>query len=171
MYNEEIMNRFLSPKFAGALKGANAVGSAQEPKTSEVIRLFFSVDDDGAIKDAKFKAFGSPVLIALGDATMQAIIGINIKDLEEINEARIINLLKEVPQERFYMAFLIVNAINDTIDDYYKRLRRLEKKMREKQKQANANISENSEVAHAETSEKEDSQSNVDYSDLYEDEE
>ena len=146
MYNKEIMDRFLAPKFVGAVKGASAVGQAQDPNTNEMIKFSFAIDEDSVISDCKFKAFGSPVVIALSDATCENIIGMSIEDLEEISESQVLNYLKDIPEERIYVVFLIIDALNDAIDDYYKKLRRLEKKMQKENKENNIVAVQNDEI-------------------------
>ena len=129
MYNEDIMERFLNPRYAGVLRGANGVGLAKEPNTKETIRLYINVNEDAVITNAKFKAFGSPVVIALADALSQMIIGMSIVEAQELNEARLINMFEEIPQERIYAVFLAIDALNEAIDDYAKKLKRLQEKL------------------------------------------
>jgi len=132
MYNNEIMNRFKNPQFVGILRGANGVGMAQDPNTNEIIKFYLLVDDDGIIEDAKFKAFGSAVVIAVADATCQTLVGLSVNEAEELHEVQIIDGLGEIPQARLYVPILVMNAINDAINDYHKKARRLEKqKLRE----------------------------------------
>lgn len=127
MYNNEIMNRFANPQFVGTLRGANGVGMAQDPNTNEIIKFYLIVDENGIIEDAKFKAFGSAVVIAVADATCQTIIGLSVSEAEELHEVQIVDGLGEIPQARLYAPILAMNAINDAINDYHKKLRRLEK--------------------------------------------
>ena len=129
MYNKEIMDRFITPKFVGVVKGASAIGQAQDPNTNEMIKFYFNVNQENVISECKFKAFGSPVVIALSDVTAENIIGMSIEELEEISEKQVLSYLKDLPEERLYVVFLIIDALNDTIDDYYKKLKRHEKKM------------------------------------------
>lgn len=132
MYNNEIMNRFVNPRFVGTLKGSNGVGMAQDANTNEIIKFYLLVDENGIIEDARFKAFGSAVVIAIADATCQTIIGLSVSDAEELHEVQIVDGLGEIPQERLYAPILAMNAINDAINDYHKRMRRIEKqKLRE----------------------------------------
>lgn len=127
MYNNEIMNRFTNPQFVGTLRGANGVGMAQDPNTNEIIKFYLIVDENGIIEDAKFKAFGSAVVIAVADATCQTIIGLSVSEAEELHEVQIVDGLGEIPQARLYAPILAMNAINDAINDYHKKMRRLEK--------------------------------------------
>ena len=129
MYNEDIMERFLNPRYAGVLRGANGVGVAKEVNTKETVRLYIDVNEDAVITNAKFKAFGSPVVIALADALSQMVIGMSIVEAQELNEARLMNMFEEIPQERIYAVFLSIDALNEAIDDYAKRLKRLQEKL------------------------------------------
>ncbi len=129
MYNQDIMERFLNPCFAGIIRGASGVGSAKDPNTNETIKLYIEVNADAVITDAKFKAFGCPVVIAVADALSQMIVGMPIEQAQELNEARVLNMFNEIPQERLYSIFLAIDALNETIDDYAKKLRKLQKKL------------------------------------------
>ncbi len=142
MYNNEIMNRFANPQFVGTLRGANGVGMAQDPNTNEVIKFYLLVDENGIIEDAKFKAFGSAVVIAVADATCQTLIGLSVSEAEELHEAQIIDGLGEIPQARLYAPILAMNAINDAINDYHKKMRRLEKQRLREQGMSDEEIKE-----------------------------
>lgn len=146
MYNKDIMERFISPKYAGIIRGANGVGSAQDPNTNEMIKFYINVNEDAVICEAKFKAFGSPVVIAVADATAQMIIGMPIIEAEELNEARVLNMFDDIPQERMYSIFLAIDALNDTIDDYAKRLRKLQNKLLKEQGAQQQSANENAEL-------------------------
>ena len=142
MYNNEIMNKFINPQFVGTLKGSNGVGMAQDASTNEIIKFYLLIDEDGIIEDARFKAFGGAVTIAVADATCQTIIGLSVSDAEELHEAQIISELGEIPQERLYAPILAMNAINDAINDYHKRMRRLEKQRLREQGMSDEEIKE-----------------------------
>ncbi len=142
MYNNEIMNRFANPQFVGTLRGANGVGMAQDPNTNEIIKFYLLVDEDGIIEDAKFKAFGSAVVIAVADATCQTLIGLSVSEAEELHEVQIIDGLGEIPRARLYAPILAMNAINDAINDYHKKMRRLEKQRLREQGMSDEEIKE-----------------------------
>lgn len=62
MYSDKIMQIFANPKNVGIIKGADGTGEVTN-EFGEVVKIFLSVED-GIIKDAKFKAYGSVVMIA-----------------------------------------------------------------------------------------------------------
>ncbi len=142
MYNNEIMKRFANPRFVGTLRGANSVGMAQDPNTNEIIKFYLLVDEDGIINDAKFKAFGCAVVIAIADVTCQTLVGLSVNEAEELHEVQIIDGLGEIPQSRLYAPILAMNAINDAINDYHKNMRKLEKQKLREQGLSNEEIKE-----------------------------
>lgn len=142
MYNNEIMKRFANPRFVGTLRGANGVGMAQDPNTNEIIKFYLLVDEDGIINDAKFKAFGCAVVIAIADVTCQTLVGLSVNEAEELHEVQIIDGLGEIPQSRLYAPILAMNAINDAINDYHKNMRKLEKQKLREQGLSNEEIKE-----------------------------
>lgn len=133
MYNSEIMSRFVKPKFAGGLKGANGVGSSQSVSTNEIIKIFLSVDEQGVINEAKFKAFGSATIIATADVACEILIGLSLREAEELHESQILDKLVDMSKERLYAPVLAISAIADAINDYYKRQRRALKQQLRKQ--------------------------------------
>ena len=68
MYSNEVLNRFKNPKFAGALRGANAIGKAGSDACGDIVKIYLLVDEDGVISLAKFKAFGGVSTIVACDA-------------------------------------------------------------------------------------------------------
>ena len=67
MYSKEIMDRFVSPENAGGLRGANGVGKVTNDLTSDMMKTYLQIAEDGRIEEARFKTFGCCVANASSD--------------------------------------------------------------------------------------------------------
>ena len=66
-YSEKVLGHYQNPKNVGTLdKSKQNVGTGLvgAPECGDVMRLQIEVDDNGLIKDAKFKTFGCGSAIA-----------------------------------------------------------------------------------------------------------
>ncbi len=124
MYNEIISKRFETLKNAGMITGANAVGHVGSVGAGDMIRLYMQIDN-GVIKDAKFKTFGSVYSLAASDVLCDMLKNCNIQDALQIKGEDIMNSLGGFPDNKKHIADLIQSVIANAIDDYHKRLERL----------------------------------------------
>ncbi len=128
MYSNRILERFASPKFAGALRGCNGSGKAEDEKGGDVIKLYMLIDDNSIISNCKFKAFGGVSTIVACDIACQMLIGKTLEEGLSISNLDILEEMGEIPQDREYVALLVEEAIKNAIEDYYKRKEREAKK-------------------------------------------
>lgn len=128
MYNEEIINRFLNPTYAGRIKNADANGSARNEKCGDVLKIFIAVEGN-TIADARFKAFGSPLTICAADITCEKMIGKTIDEVMEIKNSEIEDEIEVEDQdkEKLHQSVLAEEAISSVISEYYKRQSKKEK--------------------------------------------
>lgn len=127
MYNKKVMSIFQNPNNVGAMQGANGVGKSESNDCGELIKLFLKINEDGIVEDVKFKAFGCVATIASASVATDLIKNQTIKGAMEIGSADIIQQLGELPENKKFCAILAESAIQNAIDDYYKRLEKLQK--------------------------------------------
>lgn len=133
MYSAKTLERFKNPSFAGGLRGANATGRAEDEISKDLIKIYMLIDEDGIIDNAKFKAFGGVATIVACDIACQMLVGKSLEEALSITEEEIISEFNDIPLDRKYCATLVEEAIKNAVEDYYKRLEKLEKKMAESQ--------------------------------------
>ncbi|MFT4046701.1 MAG: iron-sulfur cluster assembly scaffold protein [Solimonas sp.] len=67
-YHAPIWQRFRAPLHGGRLEGAQvAEAQAGSPAARSVLRLQVEIDDGGAVRRARFQAYGCPTAIAVGE--------------------------------------------------------------------------------------------------------
>lgn len=128
MFTSEVLERFKNPQNAGGLRGANGTGKAGDVELGEVIKIYLLVNEDEIIETARFKAYGGVVTIAGCDYACDLLQGGSIEDAFKITNNDILEKLGEVPENREYIATLIEEAIKNSIEDYYKKKEKEEKK-------------------------------------------
>ncbi len=129
MYSNEILERFKSPKFAGGLRGANGTGKAGDDKCGDLVKIYILVDDNGIITSAKFKVYGGVSTIVACDIACEMLIDMTLEEALSVTSDDILEHLEGgIPEVKYYSAVLAEEAINNAVEDYYKRKEREEKK-------------------------------------------
>ncbi len=121
MYNQTVMAKFLRPENAGALRGANAVGKAGNSSCGDVIKLYFLVDEEGVVEEAKFKTFGCPAAIACSDVACDLVRGLKIDEALDVSSREIFDELGGLEDSRVYCSVLAEDAIKLAVENYYKK--------------------------------------------------
>lgn len=119
-YHESVIDHFNAPRNVGKLDGKKKnVGSALVGKAScgDVIKLQIEVDDDGTVKDAKFKTFGCGSAIASSSLATEMIIGKNLDFANTIKNTDISSHLS-LPPVKIHCSVLAEEAIQAAIKDY-----------------------------------------------------
>ncbi|MBQ3494069.1 MAG: iron-sulfur cluster assembly scaffold protein [Clostridia bacterium] len=125
MYNEKILNIFKSPRNAGGLQGASAIGKFESE--SDVIKLYIKTNEEGVVTEAKFKSFGNVITIVCSSIVTELVEGKQIDELLEFDNQEIISLLGEIPEEKIYVLDIVQQTLTSAVQDYYKRKEKEEK--------------------------------------------
>lgn len=127
MYNNNIISTFQDLHNVGTIQGANGIGKVSDAVCGDVVKLYLKINEDGIIQDAKFKAYGCVgTLVAMSTVTDLAKKR-TITQAMDINGEVISSNLGGLPAEKSYCADLAENAIHSAIEDYYKRIEKLQK--------------------------------------------
>ena len=57
MYSEKVMDHFQNPRNVGEIENASGVGTVGNAKCGDIMRMYLDIDDNGIIRDCKFKTF------------------------------------------------------------------------------------------------------------------
>ncbi len=121
MYNEKITQILLNPSNVGIIKGANAVGKANSDVCSDIVRFYLMIEN-GVVTEAKFKTFGGSALIAVASVTTELVIGKTVDEVLNFDTNEILHILGALPNKKGYCLGLVSQALQNAIEDYYKRL-------------------------------------------------
>jgi nitrogen fixation NifU-like protein len=94
--------------------GTGMVGA---PSCGDVMRLQIEVDDDGIIKDAKFKTYGCGSAIASSSLLTEWVKGRSIDKAEKIRNTEIAESLS-LPPVKIHCSVLAEDAIKAAVNNY-----------------------------------------------------
>lgn len=127
MYNDKVITVFKELKNVGALQGANGIGKVGNSACGDIMKVYLKINDEGVIEDAKFKTFGCVAAIASTSIATEMVKGKTIKEALEVKNSDVIEKLGGLPPQKIHCSIMAEEAIRSAIEDYYKRLEKLQK--------------------------------------------
>ncbi len=76
LYRELILDHARSPRHFGKLEGATHSAEGINPLCGDKLRIYFSIDPDGQISDAKFEGSGCAISVASASLLTDTVIGL-----------------------------------------------------------------------------------------------
>lgn len=122
-YSDKVLNHYNNPQNVGTLdktKSNVGTGLVGAPECGDVMRLQIEVDEDGMIKDAKFKTFGCGSAIASSSLATEWLKGKSIDDAIKIDNMEIVEELN-LPPVKIHCSVLAEDAIKAAVNDYRKK--------------------------------------------------
>ena len=122
-YSDKVIDHYQNPKNVGTLdKSKQNVGTGLvgAPECGDVMRLQIEVDDNGLIKDAKFKTFGCGSAIASSSLATEWLKGKTVDQALAIDNMDIVEELN-LPPVKIHCSVLAEDAIKAAINDYRKK--------------------------------------------------
>ncbi len=71
MYSEKVMDHFNHPRNVGEIENSSGVGTVGNAKCGDIMRMYLDIDEQGIIKDVKFKTFGCGAAVAASSMTTE----------------------------------------------------------------------------------------------------
>jgi len=121
-YSKKVMDHYENPRNVGSFPKEEEgifTGMVGAPACGDVMKLQLSIDENGLIKDAKFKTYGCGSAIASSSLITEWVIGKNIKEAEKIKNTDIAEELA-LPPVKIHCSILAEDAIKAAIADYKK---------------------------------------------------
>ncbi|MCR4316897.1 MAG: Fe-S cluster assembly scaffold IscU [Planctomycetes bacterium] len=118
-YGNKVIDHFENPRNVGSFdKLASDVGTGVvgAPECGDVMKLQIQVDENGVIKDAKFKTFGCGSAIASSSLATEWVKGRTLDDALKIRNSDIAHELS-LPPVKIHCSVLAEDAIRAAIND------------------------------------------------------
>ena len=122
-YQKKVIDHFENPRNVGTLNKEDSnvgTGLVGAPACGDVMRLQIKVNDDGVIKDAKFKTFGCGSAIASSSLVTEWVKNKKVEDAEKITNKQIVEELS-LPPVKVHCSVLAEDAIKAAIEDWRKK--------------------------------------------------
>jgi len=119
-YSDKVIDHYENPRNVGSLdKDDPSVGTGMvgAPACGDVMKLQIKVDENGIIRDAKFKTYGCGSAIASSSLVTEWVKGMHINDAVNLRNSQIAEELA-LPPVKIHCSILAEDAIKAAIHDY-----------------------------------------------------
>ena len=121
MYSEKVMDHFNNPRNVGEIENPSGVGTVGNAKCGDIMRMYLDIDDDGIIRDCKFKTFGCGAAIATSSMITEIAIGKTLEEALKISRNDVAEELDGLPPVKMHCSNLAADALKAAIDNYYEK--------------------------------------------------
>jgi nitrogen fixation NifU-like protein len=122
-YSDKVIDHYENPRNVGSFEkddptvGTGMVGA---PACGDVMKLQIKVDEDGIIRDARFKTYGCGSAIASSSLVTEWVKGMHIDDALNLKNSEIAQELA-LPPVKIHCSILAEDAIKAAVNDYRNR--------------------------------------------------
>lgn len=118
MYSDKVMDHFEHPRNVGEIENASGVGTVGNAKCGDIMRMFFDIDEEGMIRDVKFKTFGCGAAVATSSMATELVKGKSIREALQVTNKAVMEALDGLPPVKVHCSLLAEEAIHAALWDY-----------------------------------------------------
>ena len=118
MYSEKVMEHFNNPRNVGELENPSGVGTVGNAKCGDIMKIYFDIDDQGVIRDAKFKTFGCGAAVATSSMATELVKGKTVQQALSVTNKAVMEALDGLPPVKVHCSLLAEEAIHAALWDY-----------------------------------------------------
>ena len=118
-YSDKVIDHYENPRNVGKFDIDDTVGTGMvgAPACGDVMKLQIKVDEDGIIRDARFKTYGCGSAIASSSLVTEWVKGMHIDDAVNLKNSQIAEELA-LPPVKIHCSILAEDAIKAAVADY-----------------------------------------------------
>jgi nitrogen fixation NifU-like protein len=119
-YSDKVIDHYENPRNVGSFAKDEAgvgTGMVGAPACGDVMKLQIKVDEDGIIRDARFKTYGCGSAIASSSLVTEWVKGMHIDDADKLKNSEIAEELA-LPPVKIHCSILAEDAIKAAVADY-----------------------------------------------------
>ena len=122
-YSDKVIDHYENPRNVGSFDKSDTnvgTGMVGAPACGDVMKLQIKVDENGIIRDARFKTYGCGSAIASSSLVTEWVKGMHINDAINLSNSEIAEELA-LPPVKIHCSILAEDAIKAAVDDYRKK--------------------------------------------------
>jgi len=119
-YSDKVIDHYENPRNVGSFPKEDTdvgTGMVGAPACGDVMKLQIKVDEDGIIRDARFKTYGCGSAIASSSLVTEWVKGMHINDAVNLKNSQIAEELA-LPPVKIHCSILAEDAIKAAVKDY-----------------------------------------------------
>ncbi len=117
-YSEKVIDHFTNPRNVGEIEDASGVGTVGNAKCGDIMRIFLDIDDNGIIRDCKFKTFGCGAAVATSSMATEMVKGKSVEEALKLTNKAVMDALDGLPQVKIHCSLLAEEAVHAALWDY-----------------------------------------------------
>ena len=118
MYSEKVMDHFQNPRNVGEIENASGVGTVGNAKCGDIMRIFLDIDENGVIRDVKFRTFGCGAAVASSSMATEMVKGKTVQEAMQVTNRAVMEALDGLPPVKVHCSLLAEEAIRAALWDY-----------------------------------------------------
>ena len=120
-YSQKVIEHFQNPHNYGKIDNADGISKVGNLICGDVMKLYIKVKDK-TIKDIKFETFGCVGAISTSSVVTDLVKGKTISEALKLTNGHVLKELGGLPPIKIHCSLLAVDALNEAIYDYYKKI-------------------------------------------------
>ena len=121
MYSEKVLDHFENPRNMGEIENASGMGTVGNAKCGDIMRMYLDIDDEGVIRNVKFKTFGCGAAIATSSMATELVKGKTVQEALKVTNKAVMEALDGLPPVKVHCSLLAEEAIHAALWDYAKK--------------------------------------------------
>lgn len=118
MYSEKVIDHFNNPRNVGEIEDPSGVGTVGNAKCGDIMRMYLDIDEQGVIRDVKFKTFGCGAAVATSSMATELVKGRTVQEALEVTNKAVMEALDGLPPVKVHCSLLAEEAIHAALWDY-----------------------------------------------------